>query len=270
MHFGHANGYPPGVYRPLFELFKMHYRVLAMRMRPLWNQASPHEISDWKPLASDLAQFLDENRYDRVIGAGHSMGATTALRLALLQPRRFSSLVLIDPVLFPPRFIYWWDFIFRLGLSYRIHPLVRGALRRKRTFEDKKAMFTNYRRKSIFHRMDDTSLQAYVDALTVHNQENEITLSYLPEWEARIYVTGVRADMDIWNKLPSLQPPVLVLRGEHSDTFWKNTADRFQRLLPSARMVTIPDSGHLVPLERPEQVAREISEFLTIYFDFPW
>ncbi len=60
-----------------------------------------------------------------MIGIGHSMGATTTLRLALRQPERFQLLVLIDPVMFPPLTGIAWNIIFRLGLAYQLHPLVK-------------------------------------------------------------------------------------------------------------------------------------------------
>ncbi len=43
-----------------------------------------------------------------------------------------------------------WDVIYRLGLGYRLHPLVKGARRRRNSFESQEAMFENYRQKTVF------------------------------------------------------------------------------------------------------------------------
>ncbi len=234
-----------------------------MRMRPLWPASNPTLFSDWRLLADDLAHFLNQQQLTQIIGAGHSMGATTTLRLALRQPEHFKGLVLIDPVLFPPAVIRAWSLIFTLGLAHRLHPLVKGSLRRRTCFENKMSMFENYRTKKVFSRMDDDSLHAYVDALACPDADGQIRLCYPAEWEARIYVTGVRADMEIWRGLSKLRSPVLIIRGSESDTFLESTARKLKKQLPTAKFVSIPDSTHLVALEKPDQVFTEIIGFLS-------
>jgi pimeloyl-ACP methyl ester carboxylesterase len=254
LHFAHANGYPPGAYGELFEGLRSSHKILAMRMRPLWPGADPQAIADWRPLADDLARFLDQQALSGIIGWGHSLGAVTTLRLALRQPQRFRALVLIDPVLFPPAVIVFSDLIYRLGLGYRLHPLARGALKRRDRFESRAAMFANYRHKAVFGRLSDSALRNYVDALGCPRPQSSVELCYPAAWEARIYVTGVRADLELWRALPELKPPLLILRGAETDTFWERTGRLVQRRLPSARVHSVADSSHLLPLERPLDV----------------
>jgi pimeloyl-ACP methyl ester carboxylesterase len=267
LHFSHANGYPPGAYRPLFARLSADFHVLAMHMRPLWPGSDPAAISDWQPLSADLACFLDQRQLPHPIGAGHSMGATTTLRLALREPDRFEALVLIDPVLFPPYMTRFWRLVSGLGLGYRLHPLVKGALKRRTNFDSRDAMHENYRRKSVFRRLNDEHLTAYVDALACTSSDGRLArsvqLCYPAAWEARIYVTGILADLEIWRTLGSLRPPLLIIRGAETDTFWAKTAALVKRKLASTRIETIPDATHLVPLEHPDQVYRLISDFLT-------
>jgi pimeloyl-ACP methyl ester carboxylesterase len=240
----------------------------------MWPEAQPQALSDWRPLADDLGRFLDQLDASRafpgarhaplptrVIGWGHSMGATTTLRLALRQPERFRALVLIDPVFFPPQMIFFWDLIYRLGLGYRIHPLVKGALKRRSSFQSREAMYANYRQKAVFRRMSDAALQHYVDALGCPRPDGGVELCYPATWEARIYITGVRADLELWRALPNLKPPLLILRGAETDTFWERTGRLVQRRLPSARVHAVADSSHLVPLERPQEVIAAAREY---------
>ena len=124
-------------------------------------------------------------------------------------------------------------------------------------------MFDNYRTKKVFSRLDDNSLNAYVDALACPDSDGQVRLCYPAEWEARIYVTGVRADMEIWRGLSKLRAPILFIRGSESDTFLESTARKLKKQLPTAQFVTIPDSTHLVALEKPDQVFTEIIEFLS-------
>ncbi len=264
LHFYHANGYPPQAYTPLLKNLGTHYRVHAMEARPLWPGASHAVLTDWRPLAGDLLEFLQwQCGNQAVIGVGHSVGANATLRAALYQPERFRALVLLDPVLFPPWVSVLWNLVYMARLGYRVHPLARGAMRRRRTFESREAMFDNYRRKAVFQGMDDQALWAYVDSLAEpDNRNGGVRLRYSPEWEARIYVTSVRADLEIWRGLSSLRLPILVIRGENTDTFLENTARLFQRKVPHAHITTLPDSTHLLPLERPTEVARLMRAFI--------
>lgn len=112
LHFLHANGYPPDCYQPLFELLKTEYHVFGMLLRPLWEEAKIADIHDWHPFSEDLLRFLDKGwgdpapTHNPVIGVGHSIGAIVTLRAALRDPGKFKALVLIDPVLFVPSFLF--------------------------------------------------------------------------------------------------------------------------------------------------------------------
>lgn len=262
LHFHHANGYPPEAYRPLIDLLCKDYHVRAMYMRALWPDSRVDGINDWRIFADDLDRYLDQQGLDHLVGVGHSIGATTTLRLALRKPDRFRALVLIDPVIFPLSTMVAWRLVTGLGLAYQLHPLVKGALKRRRTFESRQAMFDNYRQKSVFSRMSDAALAAYVDGLACEGPDGTMELCYPPEWEAHIYVTGMQADFDIWRGLPHLKPPVLLIRGAETDTLWESTARQFQRKQPSTRLVTLPGTTHLVALEAPDKVAEIIKEFL--------
>jgi len=233
-----------------------------MRMRPMWPGSHPQDISDWRILSQDLAYFLEENALSGCIGVGHSLGAIATLRLALDQPHTFQALVLLDPVLFPPAMIYFWKTMTLLGLISQIHPLAKKSLKRRTRFENREAMYANYRKKSIFSRMSDDALSAYVDALACPNDDGTLDLCYSSAWESRIYLTGILPDMELWNRLGDLKPPTLIVRGAETDTFWKQAGRLAQRRQPSIQVITVENTGHLVPLERPEEVARLTMDFL--------
>jgi pimeloyl-ACP methyl ester carboxylesterase len=59
--------------------------------------APDRDAYDYADLAGDLAAVLDARDLERVAIAGSSMGAATALRLALTDPERVAALVLITP-----------------------------------------------------------------------------------------------------------------------------------------------------------------------------
>lgn len=262
LHFLHANGYPPACYQPFLENLTTQYHVFGMLLRPLWPKSNPEEIEDWTPFTNDLLQFLDERKFGPVIGMGHSIGAIVTLRAALREPERFRALVLMDPVLFPRYFMLEWNLMRMLGLGYRLHPLINGAVKRRREFDDLDKVFEGYRRRDIFRFFTDDNLRIFIAGMTKPRPDSGYELVYSPEWEARVYYTGIWRDWDLWNSLAKLEIPTLIIRGAETDTFWASTARSVQRLNRRIRIVALEKSTHLLPLERPREVFEIAQSFL--------
>ncbi len=74
-----------------------------------------------------------------------------------------------------------------------------------------------------------------------------------------MYATG---PFNLWPDLKRLQLPVLVIRGQESDTFGPASERALKRRLPGAVTRVVPGAGHLVPLEKPEEVGSMMVEFL--------
>jgi pimeloyl-ACP methyl ester carboxylesterase len=75
------------------------FRVIAYDARGHGESAPPEDPGayDYDDLVADLETVLDEHELDSAALAGASMGAHTALALALRRPERVSALVLITP-----------------------------------------------------------------------------------------------------------------------------------------------------------------------------
>ena len=261
LHFLHANGYPPACYRPLIERLVPDCHVFGMLLRPLWAGTVPNSIRDWKPFSEDLRQFLHETQRGSVIGLGHSIGAVVTLRTAIQEPSLFRALILIDPVLLPPARVLQLRIMRTLGILRRGSWMVESALRRRRHFDDLDQMFAGYRRRDVFQFFTDDELRALVEGLTRPSEGGGYDLVYSPEWEARIYQTGIWNDLDLWSGIRKMQMPMLFLRGEQTDTFFARTAEMAQERNPNVEVQTIPEATHLVPLERPAQVADAVKKF---------
>ena len=260
LHFLHANGYPPGCYKSLFQRLQTQYHVFGMLLRPLWQDSNPDEIHDWQPFSEDLLRFLTPPMPSPVIGVGHSIGAIVTLRAALRDPSKFRALVLLDPVLFVPSFLVWSNFFRAVGLGHKMHPKISGALKRRRTFDDLETVFRGYRMRDVFKYMSDENLRYYIEGIT-RKREQGYELVYSPEWESHIYYTGL-LDFDIWRDLPKLQVPTLFIRGAETDTFLEKAANLVKRKQPTARVEALEKSTHLLPLERPDEVFDLMQSFL--------
>jgi pimeloyl-ACP methyl ester carboxylesterase len=87
------------------------HRVLGYDARG-HGRSEPGDRYDYEQLAADLERVLDENGIDRAVLAGASMGAHTALHLALERPRRVAGMVLATPAHDPaafPQGLPGWD-----------------------------------------------------------------------------------------------------------------------------------------------------------------
>lgn len=272
--FAHANGYPPEAYRTFLLPFLDDFQVMALPLRPFWPGSDPDRLKDWRLFRDDYLDFLKELEsnqrlssrskigFNQVIGVGHSVGGMTTLMAAIERPKLFRALVLIEPVLFPP----WRGIIMRaqapFNLKRRFYPLIRGTLRRKVNFPSREVMFTNYRLKKIFKGLSDPVLRDYVAGLASDNPDGTVNLKYSPAWEARIYETSGLADAYVWRNLPKVSCPVLVLRGENSETLKPRVVRRMAKKLPDGQAYTQPEAGHLLPLEVPDRTASLIADYL--------
>ena len=255
LHFAHANGYPPGCYRGLLSSLRQQFRVIAIRHRPLWPESSPEELSHWDLIAGDLLGFLKHRNEAPLIGVGHSLGAVSSLLAAARAPELFDALVLIDPVFFEPELLE--ELYSDPKRSARL-PLIRRTLMRRNRFADRSEAFDHYRTKAVFARLPDDVLQDYVDS-ALRPLDDGYVLAYPREWEARVYSLPPR---EVWDILPTITTPTLALRGADSDTLTPAAWQLWQQRQPAATFVELPDSGHLLPLERPEQVAQIILNWL--------
>ncbi len=260
--FLHANGYPPGAYAPLFHALGAGYRVLAMQLRPLWQESRPEHLRNWKIFSTDLITFARQQNLQNIPAVGHSMGGTLLLRAALWQPQIFSKIILIDPVILPPQYIVLWKMLSFIPFSTNLHPLVKAAQKRRTSFSSEEDMFANYRKKKIFENISDEGLRAYVHAMALPSRDGQVHLRYSPEWEARIYTTGIKDDLDLWRNMRRITQPLMVLRGERSNTFWAQTAMRMKKLRSETRICVVEETTHLLPLEKPHQVSRLMLDFL--------
>ena len=265
LHFLHANGYPPDCYKPLLELLKTRYHVFGMLLRPLWEDTKPEDLDDWHPLSDDLLQFLASTplRAEKpVIGVGHSVGGIVTLRAALHEPDKFRALILLDPVLFVPPILVAWNFARKMGLGNKFHPLIAGALRRRRTFDNLDEAFDGYRSRSVFQYVSNENLRAYTAGIAKPKADGGFELAYSPEWEARIYFTALR-DFDLWRELPKLKIPTLIIRGAETDTFLEKAADLVKQKNPKIEIRSLQNTTHILPLEQPEKIYNYIRAFIT-------
>ncbi len=258
LHLAHANGFPPGTYDAFVAYLTPHFQVLGMECRALWGSADPAQFRHWREMGEDLARFLTDLGLTDVVAVGHSLGAVTSLYSTLAHPGLIRALVLIDPVILPPAFLLLRPILALLGLNWPAQ-LAAQARRRRVEWPSSQVMLRAYRSVPVFKRWQEPFLHDYIESGTVEEPQGQIRLRYPREWEARIFETP---PLGVWWAMPGLhQMPLLVIRGQHSQTYRRDTMHLMRWLLPQARFLDVEGADHFVPMCKPRQTAAAIVEF---------
>ncbi len=258
--FAHANGFPVRSYSQFLGPLAERFQIFGWEARPLVPGSDPREISGWPCLAGDLEGIIEERFTDPVIGVGHSLGGVLSLLASASNPYLFRALVLIDPVILSGIRSMIWGLLKRWGRSNWL-PLIVGTLRRRDVWPDRETVRRSWIGKAAFEGWTPEAFEAY---LTTSIEEDEtatsVRLRYPKAWEARIFEISPH---DVWSEVAKLSIPVLVLRGQHSDTLTPGAARRIERVAPNAECRVVEGTGHMLPMQRPDEVARITTQWLT-------
>lgn len=257
LHFAHANGFPPRCYGPLLEPLKNDFRIYSWEARPLWSGSRPESIDSWTQMAGDLVGAMWSRGMRKVLGVGHSLGAVLSLIAAAREPDLFSAIVVIDPVILSGLRSRTWQMMKKTKQCNRL-PLIRQTLGRVESWPNREVAKLSWSGKKVFRDWTASSFDAYAEHGLVDDSTGGVCLRYPKRWEARIFEL---APHDVWPDIRRVNVPILGLRGETSDTFFAGAARQLVRQSPRARCEVVKDTGHFMPMENPEEVARLIRVF---------
>jgi pimeloyl-ACP methyl ester carboxylesterase len=255
--FVHATGFHArcwdGVIR---ELPEPHALALDLRAHGRSERRPPYA---WQTFGDDLTALVRALDLHDVVGVGHSMGGYCVAYAAALEPERFRSLVLVDPVIFDPE-------LQKQRQASEGHPAAKGVRRRKNDFASPEEMFERFRTREPYAAWREDVLRDFcVYGLLPVPEGEGYTLACPPEVEATIYEQS--SAQQIHGLLPRIQAPVTVLRArerEQDTPFpsfgasptWRELAAH----LPRGQDVYLPERSHFLPMEAPELVARYVDD----------
>lgn len=259
--FHHANGFCASTYLPLMQqLYETGLSVLAMDMRAQGQNALPADLHmhGWHIMREDVISLMEQFEKPPVM-SGHSLGGTVSLLAASKRPDLAKGVVVFDPPMLP-RFLQWMMRMHIVRKANSVHPLVRGALARRRKFQSREFLYSRYEGKFPFSHWEDGFLAGYLlDGLTT-TDDGQMQLSCAPEWEAQIYRSHGH---DIWGAVKRLELPAKIITGDGKGTV---VSERMlaQIATNNSRIETqcIKGYSHFLPMEDSKLAASLIIEFI--------
>jgi len=221
-------------------------RVLALDQRG-HGDSDPAPDDDYRvgTMADDVAAFVGSLRIDRFALLGHSMGGRIAIKYAADHAARLERLVIVD--IGPD--------INLAGLQ-RVRDMMAKSPERIAS-EDWAVEYI--RRANPLQDLD--MLRERVRHGLKRLPDGELTWKYAKGLRDMMR-EGRRDAVDLWEPLPRIPCPTLVVRGAESDILSAEVAKKMAERLPDGRVVEIAGAGHTVPADRPEEFVRQIRAFL--------
>lgn len=193
-------------------------------------------------MADDIAAVISELDAAPAYVLGISMGGMIAQELALNHPDKVERLMLMSTDPGPPDRVvdeaWWMDFLSTPASDPKEYMRLLIEKMTAPGWAERNAETVGW--------MVDARTSQMVDLAAFQRQFNA-TLSHS---------TGSR--------LPSLKMPVMILHGDQDRMVCYANGQRLAELIPGAEFVTVPGSGHLVPVEAVSEVVSAIARFFPV------
>ena len=212
------------------------YRAYALDLRGHGDTEKPRSGYRMSDMAGDVIAFMDARQIARATIVGHSMGSFVAQQVALLAPRRVSSLVLIGS-----------------GTAVRSVPGIEELRQAVAALPDPvPVQFIREFQESTIHRpLSDAFMQRVIaesSKLTPH------------VW--REVMTGMLAT-DPATALGKAGIQTLVIWGDHDTIFLEAEQEALVKMLGTATFKRYVGTGHAPHWEEPAKFAADLQSFLS-------
>jgi pimeloyl-ACP methyl ester carboxylesterase len=266
------------IFDELAPRFNDKFHAMALTRRGHGESDHPETGYDVDTLTEDIRQFLDAFGIGKVILAGHSMANVELSHFSALYPERGLKLIFLDAAydrtsetykdmvenspwrrIQPPgRDVDYYspnDYFAAMKRAYPSFTLIWTEALAEQSLHE----ITQAPDGKIIDRMSDTISQAITNTLTSYVLEDaEIKVPTLAFFALG---KGVNTISDEW--MTDQQKSEILNHVETIENAWtRESIELFQRKVPHAKIVEIPDGHHYCFIEQEELVYEEMREFL--------
>ena len=251
-HFYGGNGFTVGAYTPLLETLASGFTLSSLAMRGYWYDKPTSRCLTRAQDADMLIEFLEKTQDAPIVGIGHSQGATATAIAAAKRPDLFSQLYLIEPVTFTKTQTRLYN------LTPRVLKLTRepfkSTLTKQATWASVAEFYEHLRAQRAYRRISDAHLQVFAENSLEQQADGSYTLLFSPEQELANYFGTPYID----DALKKLRCPYTIITGKPTLFISDKVRKHWQTFIPAERILSLPDYGHLLPIEAPELCAQVI------------
>lgn len=226
------------------------HRVITFDLPGFGASELPAEGISISGYARCVAELLARLGVERATVVGNSMGGFIGAELAIEHPEIVERLVLVSSA--------------GLATEKAVHTSVLGALRAVDNVAQAYFGWMVSRSHALTSR--PRSRRFMLGIVTPH--ADRLSPALAAEQVRGSGKPGFVAALDALNhypirdRLPRIACPTLIVWGEKDRLITVRDADRFQKLIPNARKVVWPDTGHMAMMERPRSFNRLLSAFV--------
>ena len=258
LHFLHGNSITPHSYSKLLDSFSDRFLVKYFLLRPLWCKQKMPNFKNWKIFLDDYLESIKNER--NIVGVGHSIGGNLLLKAALKKPQKFAKIILLDPTFIVPFKIRIWNILSFFNLQSILLPLIKSAKNKKIYYSSIDDIYLSYRKKNIFSNFNNSDLKILIKSI-VTKDKNGVKLVYPSDWDSRIYKTGMRNDMFIWNNISELDVKIVIVRAKASNVFF-NEAEKLLAKKNNKIEFQVIEGDHFFPINNPEKTIKLIENYI--------
>lgn len=258
----HGNGLAINGYEEFWKRLLPEAEVIVFdyRNHGMNPPAPPSQANNWMNFVSDLDEVIAtiEQSFGPkpTYGVFHSMSALTSLMHASQRPHPWKGLVLFEPPAVPAKGQDRED-------TLRIHHDLASRTRNRRTeFAGPDELSNSFARFLMFQRMSAQARFQLAAATLRPTQDCKFELCCPPDFEADTFCVGEIESH--WEKFAQIDCPVLIVSSapETSDTPVLSNISRLLALEYGFEHVELPDTGHLLQLDKPDVCAGLTLEFV--------
>jgi pimeloyl-ACP methyl ester carboxylesterase len=261
----HGNGFAIDGYAAFWSRFLGNFELVLFDARnhgwnPLAEPLANSVDHDYAHMARDLDLVREaaEAEFGRkpTTGLFHSMSAQAAMIAALELGWRFDALVLFDPPNNPAE-----GHPARGAMVKYLNRLTAWAAGRRERFTDPAELAHDYAAARAGRQWAEGSHREMAAAV-LHPDDGGWRLRCPPALEASMYAQGIT--LDLWPKASAFSGPVKLIAGDPARERPDATALSNQALAREGDYdyLAMPETGHLLQLEKPQACADAVREFL--------
>jgi 3-oxoadipate enol-lactonase len=234
----HMVGGSHTVWNALIPELAKEYRVLAPDLRGHGQTVAPAgSLFSFDELEGDLVRLLDAKSIESVFVVGLSGGALLALRLTLDHPERVRGLVMIS------------------AASYTDNHTRSIAQRWAQTLnEDGRDAFGLRLLKDLYYPDWIEEHLDFADAVRANVEKQDFGPAH--RWSAAM------EKFDERNRIASVRVPTLIVQAMDDQVVDASHGRILRQSIPDSQIRILPQTGHMIPIERPAETLDAISGFL--------